>query len=286
MTRTAPTNLRRAEAVWAGMSDAPTMDTHTIELLEFHKVRELLAGYAACSLGKELARQLEPLRDPERIRTELALVSEMVDALGQGLQPPFAGLHDIRLVIRRAAIGAQLTIEQLLEVSDTLSCTGNVYRYRMRLTDRHQRLTEMLAPIEDLGHVAKAITGCIDSRGNVLDMASRELAQIRQKLADVDERVKHYIARLLRDPQLRQILRYPNATVRGDHYVLPVAVNHRHKLQGVVHRTSSTGETVFIEPASVASLSTERVVLKGEEDREIRRILRRLSGEAAKVATP
>jgi DNA mismatch repair protein MutS2 len=271
------------------MQDGPmneTMDIHTLELLEFAKVRELVAGYAACSLGKELARQLEPLGDADRVRAELTLVSEMVDALGQGLLPPFAGLHDVRLVIRRAAIGAQLTVEQLLEVADTLSCTGNMYRYRMRLTDRHQRLMEMLAPVEDLGHVAKSITGCIDSRGNVLDMASRELAQIRQKLADVDERVKHQINRLLRDPQLRQILRYPNATVSGDHYVLPVAVNHRHKIPGVVHRTSSTGETVFIEPAGVASLSAERAVLKGEEDREVRRILRRLSGEVGKVAKP
>src|SRR5439155_18016825 len=92
------------------------------------------------------------------------------------------------------------------------------------------------------------------------------------------------IKRLLRDPDLRKILRYPNATVSGDHYVLPVAVNHRHKLQGVVHRTSSTGETLFIEPAGVASLSAERAVLKGEEDREVRRILRRLSGDVAKVS--
>ncbi len=262
------------------------MDSHTLDLLEFDKVRELLAGYAACSLGKELARQLEPLGDAERVRSELTLVSEMADALGQGMQPPFAGLHDVRLIVRRAAIGAQLTVEQLLEVADTLTCTGNVYRYRMRLGDRHQRLMEMLAPIEDLGHVAKSITGCIDSRGHVLDMASRELAQVRQKLADLEERVKNVIARLLRDPQLRQILRYPNATVSGDHYVLPVAVNHRHKLAGVVHRTSSTGETVFIEPAGVASLSAERTVLKGEEDREVRRILRKLSAEVARVAKP
>src|SRR5262249_2659551 len=83
---------------------------------------------------------------------------------------------------------------------------------------------------------------------------------------------------------LRKILRYPNATVSGDHYVLPVAVNHRHKLQGVVHRTSSTGETVFIEPAGVASLSAERAVLKGDEEREIQRVLRRLSAEVGKVS--
>ena len=161
-----------------------------------------------------------------------------------------------------------------------------MYRYRMRLDDRLQRLIELLAAIEDLGTVAKTISGCIDSRGHVLDMASRELAQVRQKLADLDERVQDQIRRLLRDPELRKILRYPNATVSGDHYVLPVAVNHRHKVPGVVHRTSSTGETLFIEPAGVANLSAERAVLKGEEDREVRRVLRRLSGEVARVAKP
>src|SRR5262245_1087045 len=264
----------------------PLMDAHTLDLLEFDKVRELVAGYAACSLGKELARQLEPLGDADKVRAELALVTEMADALGQGLSPPFGGLHDVRLTFRRAAIGAQLTVEQLLEVADTLSCTGNVYRYRMRLTPQHARLIELLTPIEDLGPVARSITGCIDSRGHVLDMASRELAQVRQKLADIEERVQGVIKRLLKDPQLRQILRYPNATVVGDHYVLPVAVNHRHKVQGVVHRTSSTGETLFVEPTGVAALSAERAVLKGEEEREIRRILRKLSGDVAKVARP
>jgi DNA mismatch repair protein MutS2 len=268
------------------MSDTVTMDAHTLELLEFHKVRELLAGYAASSLGKELALQVEPLADADTIRAELALVSEMAEALGRGQAPPFGGLHDVRLVVRRAAIGAMLTAEELLQVADTLACTGAVYRYRMHLDGRFGRLDQLLAPVEDLGAVAKTITGCIDPRGHVLDMASPELARIRQGLADVDERVQNQIKRLLRDPQLRSILRYPNATVSGDHYVLPVAVNHRHKVPGVVHRTSSTGETVFIEPAGVASLSAERAVLKGDEDREVRRILRRLSGDVARVARP
>lgn len=262
------------------------LDAHTLELLEFDKVRELLASYAACSLGKELARQLEPSTNAEQIRADLALVSEMVDALGLSQPPPFGGLHDVRLIVRRAAIGAALTIEQLLEVADTLNCTGHIYRYRMRLHERLQGLSDLLAPVEDLGPVAKTISGCIDGRGHVLDGASRELAQIRQKLADIDERVQSEIRKLLRDPKLREILRYPNATVSGDHYVLPVAVNHRQKIQGVVHRTSSTGETVFIEPAGVAALSSERAVLKGEEDREVRRILRRLSAEVARVAKP
>src|SRR5438132_5640097 len=107
------------------------MDAHTLDLLEFDKIRDLLAGYAASSLGKELARQVEPSTDADRIRAELALVSEMVDALGLGQVPPFGGLHDVRLLARRAAIGSMLSADELLEIADTLACTASMYRYRM-----------------------------------------------------------------------------------------------------------------------------------------------------------
>jgi DNA mismatch repair protein MutS2 len=262
------------------------MDAHTLELLEFDKVRALLAGFAASALGKDLARAIEPSTDLEGIRADLALVSEMVEAVGEGATPPFSGLRDVRLLVRRAAIGAMLTAEQLLEVADTLACTGQMYRYRMRLSERWQGLIALLTPVEDLGLVAKAIHGCIDGRAHVLDMASPELGQVRQKLNELDERVQNQIRRLLRDPELRRALRYPNATVSGDHYVLPVSVNYRHKVPGVVHRTSSTGETVFVEPAAIASLSAERAVLKGEEEREVRRILRKLTADIARVSRP
>src|SRR5262245_44423839 len=163
------------------------MDAHTLELLQFDKVRELLAGYAASSLGRDLARQLEPSTEIEQVRGQLALVTEMVDALGLGQAPPFSGLHDVRLVVRRAAIGTMLTAEQLLEVGETLGVTGAMYRYRMRLAEHLAGLIELLSGIDDLGTVAKTIAGCIDGRGHVLDMASRELGIVRQKLLDIDE---------------------------------------------------------------------------------------------------
>src|SRR5205085_6011619 len=212
--------------------------------------------------------------------------SEMAEALGQGQAPPFGGLHDVRLTVRRAAIGSMLTAEQLLEIADTLAATGNIYRYRMRLDAAWRTLIDLLAPVEDLGLVAKSITGCIDARSQVLDSASPELARLRQQLHELDERVQEQIKRLLRDPEVRKALRFANATVSGDHYVLPVAVNYRHFIPGTVHRTSATGETLYIEPAGVSHLSVERTVLKGEEDREIRRILRRLTGEVGRVAKP
>ena len=262
------------------------MDAHTFGLLEFDKVRELLGGYAASSLGRELASQVEPSIDLEKIRLQQELVTEMVTALGQNQPPPFGGLHDVRLLVRRAAIGTMLTADQLIEVAETLNCTGAIYRYRMRLDERLHRLIDLLNGVEDLGVVSKTISGCIDGRGHVLDMASRELSGVRQKLYELEEKVKSEVKRLLRDPELRKCLSYPNATVNGDHYVLPVSVNYRHKIPGIVHRVSSTGETVFIEPASIANLSAQRVTLKAEEDREVKRILRRLSQEVGRVAKP
>lgn len=262
------------------------MDAHTLELLEFAKVREIVAGYAFSTLGKDLARLAEPSTSREAVLAELALVGEMVDVLGQGQTRPLSGLTDVRLLARRAAIGAMLTPDQLLEVAGALTCTGHMYRFRMRLGDRFTGLMALLAPVEDLGLVAKTIHGCIDSRGHVLDIASPELAAVRQQISAIDEKVQTRIKHLLRDPRLREFLRYPNATVSGDHYVLPVAVNYRHKVPGVVHRTSSTGETIFIEPAEIAGLSAERVVLKGDESREINKVLRRLTADVGRVARP
>jgi len=262
------------------------MDQHTLELLEFTKIRELLTGFCATSLGRELARHIEPLPDVERIRRELRLVTEMTEALSSGLAPPVGGLTDIRMLVRRAAIGSMLTASELLEVRDVLLCTGQVYRYRMRLDERWSALSDVLVRVEDLGLVAKSIEGSLDSRGSVLDMASSELAGVRQQLKELDEKAQEQVRRLLRDPELRKILRYQNATMSGDHYLLPVAINHRHRIQGVVHRTSSTGETVFIEPASLARLSAERVVLKSEEEREVARVLRKLTAEVAHVSRP
>src|SRR5262249_46970480 len=158
----------------------------TLQILEFHKVRELLSGYAASSLGKELIAALEPSLNADAASQEVDLVTEMALALDQGHSPPLDGLTDVRLLIRRATIGSMLTAEQLLELAHALTLTGAAYRYRMRLDERCRRLLELLQPVEDLGTAAKAITGCIDPRGNVLDMASPQLAEARARLAELD----------------------------------------------------------------------------------------------------
>lgn len=260
------------------------MDVHSLQILEFPKLRELLASYAATSLGRELIERLEPSTEIEQIRSAIALVSEMVQSLGQGHDPPLGGVTDVRILVRRATIGAMLSAAQLLDIASVMNATGAIYRFRMRLDERCRRLIEELHAIDDLGPAAKNITNCIDARGELYDAASPELAAIRGKIGDVEDRVKNQLNRLLRDAELKKVLQYPNATMSGDHFVLPVSAKNRHRVPGVVHRTSPTGETIFIEPMAIANLSAERAVLKGDEDKEVKRVLRQLTGDVARFS--
>lgn len=262
------------------------MDAHTLELLEFSKVRELTAGYAVTSLGKELLHKLEPLQQLDIIERSIVLVTEMTEALIARHTPPLSGVSDIRLLLRRAVIGSSLTASELNQVKEVLAATGSAYRYRMKLEPRWNQLITLLARIEDLGSLARTIEGSIDARSYVLDMASPELSSIRHRLHDVDERIQQELKRILRDSVIRSALRFPNATLSGDHYVLPVAVNHRQKVPGIVHRTSATGDTVYIEPAALGNFNAARSLIKVEEEKEIARILRRLTAEIAQHAKP
>ena len=116
------------------------MDTHTLELLEFDKVRTLVAARAACSLGKAAAQRIEPSVDPGEIHNRQALTTEMVEALGSGLRPPFGGLHDIRHLARRASKESVLEAEELAETVETLRAIGNLDAWLARVGDQFPRL--------------------------------------------------------------------------------------------------------------------------------------------------
>ena len=260
------------------------MDTHTLELLEFDKIRALLAARAACSLGKESARRLEPVCDPGEIRDRQALTTEMADALSAGLSPPFGGLHDIRPHVRRAQIQATLAPEDLAETVETLRAVGNLDHWLGRMGDEFPRLGALKQGVGEFSGVVSAIESCIDSRGKIVDTASRKLSEIRREVGQVEERVQETLRRMLRSAEIKRILRYPNFTMVGHHYVLPIAKEHRGEIQGSVHRTSASNETVFIEPQAIAEQSAQLSFLRAREAKEVRRILRWLSAQVGQVA--
>ncbi|MDR3636586.1 MAG: DNA strand exchange inhibitor protein [Isosphaeraceae bacterium] len=260
------------------------MDTHTLELLEFEKVRTLVAARAACSLGKDEARRMEPSRDLGEIRARQALTTEMADALVAGLTPPFGGLHDVRPLVRRAQVGSMLAPEELAEIVESLRAVRNLDQWLARVGDEFPRLGALKREVGEFSSVINAIEGCLDNRGKVLDTASRKLSEIRREVGQAEERIQETLRRMLRSSELKRILRYPNFTMVGHHYVLPIAKEHRGEIQGSVHRTSASNETVFVEPQAIAEQSAQLSFLRAREAKEVRRILRWLTAQVGQVA--
>ena len=183
------------------------------------------------------------------------MTTEMAEALSAGLTPPLGGLHDIRPQVRRAQVGATLDAEELSQAVETLRAIGNLDRWLDRIGDEFPRLGGLKQGVGEFSGVVNAIEGCIDSRGKILDTASRKLSALRREIHQVEERIQETLRRMLRSNELKRILRYPNFTMVGHHYVLPIAKEHRGEIQGSVHRTSASNETVFIEPQAIAEHS-------------------------------
>jgi len=262
------------------------MDSHTLELLGVSKVRALVAARAACSLGKEAARNLEPTGDFGEIHARQALVTEMVEALRSGLRPPLGGLHDIRPLVRRAQVGAMLEAEELAEVAETLRSIDGLANWLERMGDNFPRLGGLRAEVGQFTAASSAIEGCLDNRANVLDTASRRLSTIRREMEQVEEKIQEKLRSMLRSPEIKRALRYSNFTMVGHHYVLPVAKEHRGEIPGSVQRTSSSNETVYVEPTAIAEKSAQLSYLRARETKEIRRILRWLTAQVGLVADP
>jgi DNA mismatch repair protein MutS2 len=260
------------------------MDSHTLELLEFDKVRALVAARAACSLGRAAAGQIEPSTDPGEIHQRQSLTTEMVEALLAGVKPSFGGLHDIRHLVRRAQVGGMLEAEELAETVETLRAIGDLDRWLARISDQFPRLGALRQNVGEFSGVAVAIEGCLDSRGKVIDTASRRLSALRREIGQVEERIQETLRHLLRSPDVRRILRFPNFTMVGHHYVLPISKDHRGEVQGAVLRTSASNETVYIEPAAIGERSAQLSFLRAREAKEVRRILRWLSAQVGMVS--
>src|SRR5271157_4154121 len=260
------------------------MDTHTLDLLEFQKIRLLVASRGACSLGKEAAMRLEPLFDQAEIQNRLALCTEMVEAIRSGLSPSLGGLHDIRPQVRRARTGAMLEPEELAQTAETLRSIEFLDRWMIRVGEQFPRLGGLRQGMGEFSGVATAIEGCLDSRANVLDTASRRLSMLRREIDQTEEKIQETLRRMLRSPEIKRVLRFPSFTMVGHHYVLPVIKDHRGEVQGSVQRSSASNETVYIEPTAISEQSAQLSYLRSREAKEIRRILRWLSAQVGMVA--
>lgn len=249
-----------------------------LAVLDLPRVREVLAALCRTPVGKELARAMEPSRNREWIESELDCLDELL-ALGE--LPDVAAVPDVRPLLQRAGQGSVLRGTELLEVARAAAGTSQC---RADFGSRRERLVlvwHSLRALEDHSGLADRLEGAIDEHGEVADDATPRLAGIRAELRQHRNSLVSRMEKLVADhPDWFQ----DRPTVRRDRFVLPLRLDHRDRVPGVVHESSGSGQTLFVEPIETLAEQNRVAELRGEETEEVARVLRELSGAVAERA--
>jgi DNA mismatch repair protein MutS2 len=252
------------------------MTEETFRVLEYDKIRGLLAGFTATSPGRERALALRP-RDSSEAAASLAEVGEMTALVEAQGPPPVGGCRDLRELLRGLhAEGSWLLPEALLAVLASLEAARDC-RHCLADRDETPRLAALAAALLPLPALSRELRQSIGPRGEILDSASFELAEIRHDILQLRARIKRTLEELLAAEHLAGVFQDRIITERAGRYVVPVRADHRGQLKGFVHDESASGQTLFVEPAATLARNNELQARLREEKREEERILRRLS---------
>lgn len=252
------------------------MNERTLRVLEFTKLKERLLVYASSALGRERIEQLLPLLDCEQVEQALAETSE-ARAICRTEDFPLQGLLDVRSGLQRAALGAMLQPEELLNIAQLCACSRRANRFFREKSSAYPLLTRYgqgLVPLPDL---ETAINAAISEYGEIRDSASPKLRKVRTDMRTLQNRVKERLDGMVRSSTVQKYLQEPIVTLRDDRYVLPVKLEYRSQVPGIIHDQSASGATLFIEPMAVVEINNDLRRLQAEEEQEIERILRELA---------
>lgn len=256
------------------------MDTKSLHTLEFDKVLDILAGYTSFSAGEELARRLHPTTDEMEATQWQAETREAMLLLDTRSGITIGGARDVRRSCDNAYRGFTLPAEELLDIRNTIIAGRNLHRAIVKAAAEFPHLAAIAELIEDCPGLVTAINNTIDERGEVLDSASPKLAKIRSELRVVHGRIQDKLQKLVNSSQ-NQWLQEPIITQRSGRYVVPVKADAKGRVKGIVHDQSGSGATLWVEPMQTVELNNEYRGLQIQEQDEINRILKELSGKVA-----
>ena len=259
------------------------MDKHT-KALELDKILEMVAEECSSQDGAQLARELEPVHTAAEAQWLLGETDAAFVAMAKYGAPSFYGMKNVTNPLRRAQAGGGLGLRGLLDIGATLRTIRGLTQWWGKSGNVTTALTprfEVLAPNK---YLEEKIFTCIVNEEEVADNASPALASIRRKIRAASQRVRDQLDKLIHSQAHQKHLQESIVTQRGGRYVVPVKAEFRGEVPGLVHDTSASGATVFVEPMSVVEANNEIRVLRSDEQDEIARILLELSGEAGSFA--
>lgn len=252
--------------------------------LELDLILEKLAAECSCDDAKDLARGLKPASDMAEVEMLLQQTEDAFSLLARFGGPSFSGLKNVNNSLHRAAAGGSLNPKELLDIAYCLRALRTLDEWRNHSSGVKTSLDFFFEGITSNKYLETKILSCIVSEEEIADKASDTLFDIRKKIRSKENSIREKLDSLIHSSHYQQFLQEAIITQRNGRFVVPVKAECRGNVPGLVHDTSSTGATVFIEPASVVDANNDIKVLQGKERDEIMRILYELSAESGDFA--
>ena len=253
-------------------------DNRHYHALELDKILVMLSQCAGCEDSQKLALETVPMTD---FRSARRLMERTADAHMLSSRFGAPGLHGMKNVcgaLRRAQMGSTLSLAELLDIERFLKALREMKDFRNNFEgEKATSLDELFDSLMPNLRLEEKIGYTVVSEDEVSDTASPELADIRRKIRNSQAKVKEHLDHLIHSPAYQKFLQESIVTMRDGRYCVPVKAEYRTEIKGMVHDTSGSGATVFIEPAGVVEENNETRVLKVKEQQEIQRILYELS---------
>lgn len=253
------------------------MNEKTFRVLEYHKIKEILKKYTKTKAAKDIIDGLQPYTNLYEVKEHLEETKEALLLITTKGAPPFDGIYDVRDALLRAKKNSTLMPVELLRIGNMLKSSRNFkeYVHSKDEDDRFRVLEDIVTGIVPFKNIEDEIFKAIISEEEIADNASETLFLIRKKLKDKSSSIKERVNSMVRT--YSKYLQENLYTLRGDRYVLPVKIEHKEQVKGLVHDQSATGSTLFIEPMGLVELNNEIKELRNKEKAEINRILKDLT---------
>ncbi len=269
----------------------------SLKTLEYGKIINKLAGFTGSEMGRQKATELLPEKNADIVRMFLKETSDGVSFILRRGYPPAGGMNDIRPQLKRASVGSSLNAGELLKVAEVLHVCRILKEYsgvgKMPETTQSEKLGNeetgncvynLILRLEANMRIERQIRDSIISEEEISDSASPDLYDIRKKIRDRQNAIKDKLGEIIRSPRYQKFMQEAVVMMRGDRYVVPVKMEFKGEVPGVVHDMSASGATIFIEPIAVVEANNSIRELKVRENLEIDRILSILTAEVSDFA--
>ncbi len=259
------------------------MNRH-LKTLELDKILNMLANESASEAAAALALDIRPKNSLSEVIKLLKQTEDAYILCGRFGSPSFGSIKDISNPAARAAAGGTLSTTELLKIAELLRVVRGVKQWRENCAGTESVLDSKFSGLIPNKFLEEAISGAIISEDEISDKASPTLSDIRRKMKNASLKARDILNNLIHSSSYKKYLQDAIVTIRDGRYVVPVKAECRSNVSGLVHDTSASGSTIFIEPMGVVEANNEIKVLKSKEETEIERILSSLSANAGAFA--